>query len=113
MGAEKTALLRLVRDIAALICRKLQAGVYGGCQAHIEMILEDRNREPPCADPESFVRGGPTLTGFFCCCFLVDEGRKDPDKRVIICPPAKRHLNGFWLACHCWPTLNAGLVQCL
>ena len=23
-----------------------------------------------CADPESFVRGGPTLTGFF----LVDEG---------------------------------------
>ena len=27
-----------------------------------------------CADPESFVRGGPTLTAFF---FLVDEGRED------------------------------------
>ena len=27
-----------------------------------------------CADPESFVRGGPTLTFF-----LVDEGREDPN----------------------------------
>ena len=30
----------------------------------------------PCADPESFVRGGPTLTTFFFYFFLlVDEGR--------------------------------------
>ena len=28
-----------------------------------------------CADPESFVRGDPTLTTFF---FKVDEGREDP-----------------------------------
>ena len=27
-----------------------------------------------CADPESFVRGGPILTAFF----LVGEGRMDP-----------------------------------
>ena len=40
-----------------------------------------------CADPESFVRGGPTLITFF---FLVDERRKDPNftKRAIIGPPA-------------------------
>ena len=28
-----------------------------------------------CTDPESLVRGGPTLTGFF----LVDEEREDPN----------------------------------
>ena len=28
----------------------------------------------PCAVPESFVRGGPTLTFFFFFFFLVDEG---------------------------------------
>ena len=32
-----------------------------------------------CADPESFVRGGPTLTTFIVILFfLVDEGRDDP-----------------------------------
>ena len=31
----------------------------------------------PCADPESFVRGGLTLAFFFVICFLVDEGRID------------------------------------
>ena len=31
-----------------------------------------------CADPESFVRGGPTLTLFF----LVDEERKDPNTTI-------------------------------
>ena len=50
-------------------------------------------------DPESFVRGGPTLTSF-----LVNEGRDDLNtiplyKRVIIGPPTKRHLNGVSLAC--------------
>ena len=36
-----------------------------------------------CADTQSFVRGGPTLTGFFrfvlFCFILVDEGREDPN----------------------------------
>ena len=36
----------------------------------------------PCADPESFVRGGPTLTGFFLFFFLVDEGREDPNTTI-------------------------------
>ena len=31
--------------------------------------------EPPCADPESFVRGGPTLIRFV----LVNEGIEDPN----------------------------------
>ena len=53
-----------------------------------------------CAGPESFVRGGPTLTTFF---LLVDEARVDPNSmfhytRVINDPPAKRHLNGVLLA---------------
>ena len=41
----------------------------------------------PCADPESFVRGGPALTTFF----LVYEGSggsKYHYKRAIIGPPA-------------------------
>ena len=41
----------------------------------------------PCADPESYVRGGPTDFDLF----LVDQG-------TIIGPPAKRHLNGVLLA---------------
>ena len=59
----------------------------------------------PCADPESFVRGGPILTGFLVV-FLVDEGEevsKYHAKRVIIGPPAKRHLNDG-------STLKSGLV---
>ena len=36
-----------------------------------------------CADPESFVRGGPTLTIFF----LVDEGR-DQDPSTTLSKPS-------------------------
>ena len=37
---------------------------------------------------------GTYFDGFFCCCFLLDEvGVKYHYKRVIIGPPAKRHLN--------------------
>ena len=46
------------------------------------------------ADPESFVRGDPTLTTFFYCFFfLIDEGGGSMYhyKRAIIGPPAKRH----------------------
>ena len=35
-------------------------------------------RKRPCAGPESFVRGGPTLTTFF----LVDEGRENPHSNI-------------------------------
>ena len=59
----------------------------------------------PCADPESYVRGGPTLI------FLVDEGREDQNT-TIGGPSSARQRNAF-----CWradngPTLNAGLVAC-
>ena len=33
----------------------------------------------PCADPESFVRGGPKFDNHF---FLVDEGREDPSTTI-------------------------------
>ena len=42
------------------------------------------------ADPESFVRGGPTLTGFF----LVDEGREDPST-TISWPSLARQQNSI------------------
>ena len=37
-----------------------------------------------CMDPESYARGGPTLTAFFYFIFflLVDEGRKDPNTSI-------------------------------
>ena len=62
----------------------------------------------PCADPESFVRGGPTLTIFL-------DGRDNPSKyhykRTIIGPPAKRHLYmAFRWRADNGPKLNAGLV---
>ena len=59
-----------------------------------------------CADPDSFVRGGPTLTTFF---YLVDEGRKDLNTTLNVQsldPPAKRHLNGVLLACRWWPNIE-------
>ena len=34
---------------------------------------------PACADPEVFIRGGPTSTMIF---ILVDEGRKNPDTTI-------------------------------
>ena len=42
-----------------------------------------QNAERPkdtCADPESIVRGGPTLTRFF----LIDEGREDPNTTISV-----------------------------
>ena len=48
----------------------------------------------PCADPESYVRGGPTLTFF-----LVYGGREDQNTTI-----------GFRWRTDNGPTLNAGLV---
>ena len=41
-----------------------------------------------CADPERFVRWGPTLTTFFSL-FLVDEGREDPNEKAGHYLPAR------------------------
>ena len=45
------------------------------------------DRTPSCTDPESFIRGGPTIGRFFVL-FLVDEGRKDPNTTEIWPSPA-------------------------
>ena len=50
----------------------------------------------PCTDPESFVKGGPTLTTFclfffFFCTDEVRGGSKYHYKQAIIGPPAKHH----------------------
>ena len=47
----------------------------------------------PCADPESFVRGGPTLTKFDFHLFL-DEGREDPNT-TINRPSSARQRNAI------------------
>ena len=62
----------------------------------------------PCADPESFVRGGPTLTTFF---FLVNEGRDDPNTTIN---GHHRPASETPFLAFCWraddgPTLNACL----
>ena len=49
----------------------------------------------PCANPESFVRAGPTLTTFYL--FLVDEGREDPN--TIISGPS---MTFRWPIIECW-----------
>ena len=65
-----------------------------------------------CADPENFVRGGPTLTTFFLWLLLLLLFRKlmrDERIKVIIGPPAKRYLNGVSLACWWWPNIECWL----
>ena len=49
-----------------------------------------------CADPKSFVRGGPTLTTFFFIIiyFLVGEGREDP-RPTISGPSSARQRNAI------------------
>ena len=49
------------------------------------MVLLFQSTYITCADPESFVRGGPTLTFFFFLLFfffLVDESREDPSTTI-------------------------------
>ena len=63
-----------------------------------------------CADPESSVRGDPTLTTFF----LLDEGREDPNT-TLSGPSLARQGNVIKMAFR-WrandgPTLNADFAQ--
>ena len=72
------------------------------------MILLKIQCSSSCADPESFVGGGLTLT-FFCCLYF-DEGKEDPNTTICgpsSAQPAKRHLNGVSLACRCWPNIES------
>ena len=67
-----------------------------------------------CADPESFVRGGPNLITFFFFFFfscLGERGSEYHYKWAIISPPAKRHINGVSLAGRWWPNTECWLVS--
>ena len=46
---------------------------------------------------------------FFYFYFLVYEGREDSAGHHR--PPVKRHLNGVWLACRCWPNSEFWLAS--
>ena len=60
------------------------------------------------ADPESFVRGGPTLTTFFFF-FYFDEGWKDQNTTIAGHRRPASEMAFRWRADD-GPTLNAGLV---
>ena len=71
--------------------------------------VEDCNISLACAAPESFARGGSTLTTFF----HVDEGIEDPNT-IISKPSSTRWQNAISMAFR-WradvgQTLNAGLA---
>ena len=69
-----------------------------------------------CADPENFVRGGPTLTGFFLFVFfLVHDGRDDPNTCTTKSGPSSAHQGNAIEMAFRWcvddgPTLNYGSV---
>ena len=63
-----------------------------------------------CADPESFVSGGPTSATFFSV-FLVDEGREDPN--TTISEPSSAHQRTFRWRADDDQLLNAGLVAAI
>ena len=58
------------------------------------MVLFSWSLCSTCADPESFVTGGPTLILF---CFLIDEGREDINT-TLSGPSSARQRNGVLLA---------------
>ena len=62
----------------------------------VPVYCKCKDEDHPCANPESFNRGGGGAMFFF----FVDEGRESMYhfKRAIIGPPVKRHLNGGSLA---------------
>ena len=60
-------------------------------------------RSAPCMDPESFIRGGPTLTTIY----LVDEGR--PLRADYHGPPRDMPFKGVLLAGRLWPNLKCWL----
>ena len=74
----------------------------------IILIMHHLSVTTTCADPESIVRGGPTLTKFFFS-IMGEELSKYHFKRAIFGPPAKRHLNGVSLACRLRPKIESWL----
>ena len=82
--------------------------------AHVQTAPSHHGLHKSCADPESFVRGGPTLTTFvFCFGWRGDGGSKYHYKGAIIGPPAKHHWMEFRWRVDDGPALNAGLVAAI
>ena len=87
-------------------------GFYCTC---INFILCFNSATPPysCADPESFARGGPTLTCFFFVFFLMRHRIQIPQYVCQQWPASKTlfkwRLNGFLLACRGWPNMECWL----
>ena len=65
--------------------------IRGTKETKESIFLEAKKHSNSCADPESFVRGGPTLT-FFSSFLLIDEGREDPSTTISgpLSPARKR-----------------------
>ena len=103
--------------------RKTMTPLYLNCGRQTAMVrlffivvLHQLFEKRTCADQESFVREGPTLTTIFIF-ILVDEGREDPST-TISGPSSTRQRNAIkwrFLMAFRWrvddgPTLNAGLL---
>ena len=58
-----------------------------------------------CADPESFVRGGPTLTTF-----LIDEGRDDPNTTLIGPSLASQRFAGVPMMAQHWMLVGSFVI---
>ena len=78
------------------------------------MIANNQKLCNSCADPESFSRGGLTLTSFFFFFFFFFyEGRKDPNTTISGLSSARRQnaiLMAFRWRADDGLTLDAGLV---
>ena len=59
-----------------------------------------------CADPESFVRGGPTLTSFSSVFLIADEGKEDLNTTISGHSSARQQnaiqIAFSWLKIECW-----------
>ena len=70
MGTQKNPMNETVLLNTQNLCLKVWVRIYSQFYAY--------SIDATCLDPESYVRGGPTLTLFF----LVDEGREDQNTTI-------------------------------
>ena len=95
-----------------LLFLKLDRAVTGGqiIKSTVSDFIFDTDS---CADPESFVRGGPTLLMLFFFIFLGREYRSSVNSGPIMTRQRNAIKMAFrWRVDDC-PTLNAGLVALL
>ena len=87
--------------------------ILNGAYAYVMFRKSIRclQRNSACGDPESFVKGGTSLTtflGIFFVSWWGDTGSKSHYLGIIV-PPVTRHFNGVSLAGRWWPFIECVL----